>query len=663
MKILRLVLRNFKGVRNFTLDTQGGNVEVFGDNATGKTTIADAFSWLLFDKDSQNKATFDIKTLDENNNPLHGLEHEVEAVLEVGGKQLTLRKVYKEKRTKKRGSATAELTGHTTDHYIDGVPTGTKKEYVDKVAEIADEDVFKLLTNPSYFNEQLHWQDRRKILLQVCGDISDQEVIASDKSLAALPEILQGRKLEDHRKVITARRAEINKELERIPVRVDEVQRNLPDISAIKPNALASDMEKLRMERQEKERELSRIQSGGEVAEKRLQLREIEAELLQLKNEHQAQTTEMVGEKQRRLTQLKGQILELSNSISHFKRQKENYLADIAELEAKNTQSRDRWHQVNDQQFEFEQDDTCPTCGQGLPQEKLDAAREKALAKFNQDKAEKLEAISADGKRNNARIVELREEIAELDKKIDNAATDAANNTKLIGDLQKEVDVLLVGVKDIAETPAYAKKLKEKEALEQTIADLQADNTEAIAEVRADMTVIDQGITALEEAAAKVKQHEQGQKRIEELKAQERTLAAEFERLEKELYLTEQFVRSKVTLLEERINSKFKLARFKLFDVQVNGGVVECCETTYQGVPYSTGLNNAARINVGLDIINTLAEHYGFSAPIFIDNREAVTQLIDTKGQVISLIVSEKDKKLRVELEESKEPGTLKEVV
>ena len=120
------------------------------------------------------------------------------------------------------------------------------------------------------------------------------------------------------------------------------------------------------------------------------------------------------------------------------------------------------------------------------------------------------------------------------------------------------------------------------------------------------------------------------------------------------MYLTEEFIRTKVRLLEEKINSKFKLARFKLFEVQVNGALAETAETMYNGVPYSN-LNNGARLNIGLDIINTLAEHYGFEAPIFVDNAEAVTQLIPTTGQQIRLIVSAQDKKLRIELAEKKE--------
>lgn len=83
------------------------------------------------------------------------------------------------------------------------------------------------------------------------------------------------------------------------------------------------------------------------------------------------------------------------------------------------------------------------------------------------------------------------------------------------------------------------------------------------------------------------------------------------------------------------------------------------CETLYEGVPYGSGLNNAAKINVGLDIINTLSEHYGILAPIFVDNAEAVTKFINVDAQLISLVVSEKDKQLRVELD----PIELKEAI
>ena len=297
MKLLTHRLTNFKGIRDFTLDTQGQNMNIYGENATGKTTLYDAFLWLLFNKDSQNKTDFAIKTLDENGNEIHGLEHAVETVLALNGKSLTLRKVYSEKWTKKRGAAKKEFTGHTTDHFIDGVPV-KKGEYDARIANIASEDIFKLLTSPTYFNEHLHWQDRREILLQVCGDISDGDVLDSLATLQnkdqilALTNILNTRSLDDHRKIIQARRTEINKELDKIPVRINEAELAMPDISTInKPEALPKDIALVKESVQKENQKLARLESGGEVAEKTKKLREIEAEIIRLQNEAQRRAT------------------------------------------------------------------------------------------------------------------------------------------------------------------------------------------------------------------------------------------------------------------------------------------------------------------------------------------------------------------------------------
>ncbi|SFR15383.1 AAA family ATPase [Desulfoscipio geothermicus] len=662
MKILKLSLKNFKGIRSFTLDTRGGNIDIYGDNATGKTTLFDAFIWLLFDKDSQNRKDFDIKTLDQNGQPFHGLEHEVEGVFDIGGRTIALRKVYAEKWTKKRGSAEKTFTGHTTDYYIDGVPV-KKNEYTARIADIADEEAFKLLTNPLYFNTQLHWQDRRKILLQVCGDISDEEVIASDKSLSRLPDILQGRKLEDHRKVIAARRAEINKELDRIPVRIDEVQQYLPNITDIDPEKTAQKISTLKEAVKEKELQIARIESGGEIAEKTKALREVESQLLEIKNKHRSKYESWVQEQQKQLNEarerfynLQGDIKSLERSLASNQEAAQRYQKQMDEL-------RQEWHRVNAQEFTFEQDDTCPTCGQPLPAEKLAEAREKALARFNREKAERLESISAQGKELKAKAGELVAENAEIEKKLKDARAKLVDAEAAVNSLQKEVESLRQAMDGYADDPAYVQALNQKQELEAAIAALKGGRREEIQRVREEIAYLEQQIRQAESALADIERFNMGQKRIEELKEQERRLAAEFEKLEGELYLTEQFIRTKVNLLEEKINSRFKFARFKLFDVQVNGGVVECCETIYNGVPYSSGLNNAARINVGLDIINTLSEYYGFTAPIFVDNREAVTKLIETRAQVISLIVSEADKKLRVEYPETESKLDMREAV
>ena len=180
LTINKLTLKNFKGIKDFTLEPNG-NTSVFGDNGTGKTTVQDGVSWLFFGKDSQGKSDFQLKPVTKDGQERHNLETEVEGGFEYNNKTIVLRKRFYEKYTKKRGTAKQEFTGHTTDYFIDGVPA-KKKGYDSKIAEIIDINAFKLVTNPMEFNH-LHWTARRQILLEMCGDVTDQDVIDSDKNL------------------------------------------------------------------------------------------------------------------------------------------------------------------------------------------------------------------------------------------------------------------------------------------------------------------------------------------------------------------------------------------------------------------------------------------------------------------------------------------------
>ncbi|MBE0430075.1 MAG: AAA family ATPase [Thermoleophilia bacterium] len=644
LRLSSLKLRNFKGIRDLTITPGGGDADVFGDNATGKTTLFDAFLWLLFDKDSQNKKDFSIKTLAATGAvERHGFEHEVEGVLNLDSKTLTLRKAYYERWTKKRGSAERTFEGHTTDYYIDGVPA-KKSEYTARVAEICDEGVFRLLTDPSYFNQVMRWTDRRALLLEVCGDITEADVIASDIALAKLPDVLAGRSIDDHRKVIAARRATINKELERIPVRIDEVSQGLPEVAESR-GSIESSLKKIRTTAQDKHQERARLKAGGQVAEKRRQLSEAKAELQMIENAAQAKADEERRAAQQAAGDLTYRIDTLTQKIERHENTIASNLNTVRRLEADMEKLREKWRTIDAETFEKdmeEHDTVCYACGQDLPAEQIEAARQKALAAFNRSKAEGLEKIDAEGKETKQRAGELsldnerlRKEIQELEAERDKLAEKKANAPAI-----EDVPVSL---------PAeHASTEEEISKLEAEIASLGEGNTEALATVDAEIADLKAQISELEAKLAQVDQREKSQERIRELAAKERELAAEFERLEKELHLCETFIKTKVGLLEEKINAKFQLARFKLFEVQINEGVKECCETLVNGVPYSD-LNNGSRINVGLDIINTLSEYYGFTAPIFVDNAEAVTALSDTRGQLIRLVVSGADKDLRVE--------------
>ena len=641
IRLQRLTLSNFKGIKALTLDLAGKSASIYGANATGKTTIYDAFLWLLFDKDSQNKSAFNIKTLDADGEPLHGLDHEVEAVLLVDGKELTLKKSYKEKWTKRRGSATAEFTGHTTDYYIDGVPA-KKSEYDERIAELVKEDVFKLLTSPTYFNEQLHWQDRREILLEVCGDISDDDVIASDKALSNLPKILQGRTLDDHLKVIASQRKMINKELEQLPTRIDEVMRGLPDVSDIDPALLPQELKETGEAIKLKETEIAKLKTGGGVAAKARKLDELESEIVKLKAEAHRATDSAVHAKRQELGPIRLAMMDCKSEIEQAQMDIGTLKGELTRLDAEIPKLRDEWHAVNGQQWDG--NEICPTCGQPLPPEEIETTR----AAFNRWKANELEQITAKGQ-------ELSERRCDAKRAIERAQ---ALLTELETGLQKltvKESALLVAIEELQtasyDIPGLTKKLDQRQKLEAEIEAIEAGGSEAVEKAEAELDELRSTYQRLEAERALIHRHNQGQERIEELKTQERELAAEYEQLEEQLYLCEQFTRAKVSLLEDKINSRFEMARFKLFEQQINGALNEVCDTTYKGVPYSD-MNNAARINTGLDIIRTLSKHYKFAAPIFVDNAEAVVQLLPIDSQVIRLVVSGADSTLRIERDE-----------
>lgn len=657
MRLHRLRLTNFKGIRSFELTPHGQNLAVYGDNGTGKTTLVDAFMWLLFDKDSQNRKDFELKTIGPDGEPIHNLEHEVEAELELDdGRRIVLRKVYQEKWTKRRGQAQREFAGHTTDHYVDGVPV-KKSDYDALIADIADEKLFRLLTDPTYFNEHLHWQDRRKLLLEVCGDVTDEEVIASDPQLKDLPQILQGRSLEDHRKVILARRTEINKELDRIPVRIDEVQRALPDLSDLDREALLAERDRLQAERQAKEQERARIEAGGEIAELQRRLAEIRTAMLEVEQKARGGLDEQLRDLRREWYEVANQRDAKAAEIQRLEREAKEAADEAERLGRQMDELRSKWFEVNNQQYAgsppAEVSDTCPACGQPLPLEHVEAARERAMAayeeqvaRFNANKAATLERISSEGKALAERRKAADQRREQILAQLETARAEHDQLAAKVDELKRTIDSLQAA--SPAMPPEYDRLVAEKEQVETSIARVREDKAVALQAVEQALKAIDDRLYFIGIELGRFEQRERGLARIAELEAEEKRLTQEFEELERQLHLCDLFVRAKVRLLTDRINSRFKLARFKLFDVQVNGGVAETCETTYQGVPYSS-LNHGSRLNVGLDIINTLAERYGFAPPVWVDNAESVTRILPTRGQQIRLVVSAADKTLRVE--------------
>jgi len=361
MTLIKLTLRNFQGIRHFDFEPKGNDSSVFGNNATGKTTLNSAFTWLLFGKDSQNKADFAIKTLDAEGAVIPGLDHEVEGVFELEGKTLTLRRVYHEVWTKQKGSANKEFRGHSTDYFIDGVPV-KEKDYKDRITNIINEQTFRLLSDPCYFNEILSWNERREILIKSVGDISDEEVVATDKALATLPDILDSHKIDDYKKIITARKKAINEELGKLPVRIDEIQRGLPVAGQL---TISNDLKDLKGRRNTKAQELAILTAGGGIADKVKQLREIEAELIQIQKKHWLKNAEEVQAAKVELRKRQDKADDLRAAARTSKRLMLENNSEIETLDKVIKSLREKWQGIYAQGFNTE--DYCPTCGQLLP--------------------------------------------------------------------------------------------------------------------------------------------------------------------------------------------------------------------------------------------------------------------------------------------------------
>ncbi len=648
LKLNSLRLRNWKMFTEFTFSPDGKSVNVYGKNGVGKSTLMDAFMWLFFDKDSLNRKDFDIKPLNESGDPAHRLEHEVEATIAVDGTPVTLRKVFREKWTKKRGASAESFEGHETAYFVVDVPK-SKTDYEKRIAQIIDEKTFRLLADPRYFNEVLHWTERRNLLIEICGGVSDEEVISADERLSALSEILGSRTLEEHRKTIQAQHTRINKELKEIPVRVSEVERNLPEASGKDLKSLDAEIAKARETRKQLAEQLARIEQGGGVAEKQAELISFRSKMADMEARARRAREDLLAGKRRALQDAQFAMSQAERSYRTLSKEVEAKKQEVYVLNANLEQLRKRWFAIDEEEFAWEGETVCYACGQPLPEDRLEAARDKALEAFNLSKSQRLEANQAEG---TAAIARRKALEAEAVKYRDEAALQQnkmAEQQAIIAALQGEI--AKIPADGAIADPEYHQLAMRRDALVLQIEELKSGMSADAEPVQKELAVLEQRIAELEEQKYRHEARERGLKRKKDLLKQEKLLTAEYESLSKELYLTEEFVRVQARMLESKVASQFSFVRFKLFNQLISGGLEEVCEATVNGVPYSKGLNNSAKIQAGIDIINTLSKHYGFVAPIWLDNRESVTWIPKMEAQVISLIVSPEDKELRIETE------------
>lgn len=653
LKIIDLTLKNFKGLKDFSLKADGSDLFVEGGNATGKTTLFDSFTWLLFGKDSLNRSKFEIKTLDEDGEVAqHGLEHSVEGIFSIDDNKLKLRRVLMENWTKKRGESQKKFTGHTNKYYVNDEPV-RKGKFDEVVSEIISEEAFRLLTNPLYFNEHLSVKERRETLIEIAGSVSDDEVSKGNEALEKFVDKLEGRTVEGYKKIINEKRKKLNKEIDKIPIRIDEINISLPDIAGLDGESLQNQYKHYEEEITGLHDGINDIRSGASVNEKRKELSDIDLKVSELKNAHGREVNENINKLQLGVQENEANIKLNQQTIDNEKQQIDSYKVQITRIDEYVESLRDQYRKEMATKIEYQADDICPTCSQDLPAEQVEEAKNKAEENFNVNKSKKLEDIQAEASNEKKRSDDLKELIDKSVRKIEKYKKEIESATSKVQKLNSELKQVKSNVTSIEDNEDYKKLMEKKLEVEKQITTIQDSNSKSVEAVQDQISQVKDKQRFVQEDLNKLNMAEKGKERLKELEEQEKNLNEKLEELDGLLFTAEEFERRKVDLLESKINKKFKFARFQLFEKQINGGYNDVCKTLYNGVPYDAGLNNASRINVGLDIINTLSSHYNFSAPIFIDNAESVVNLIEIEAQTISLVVKDKPS-LEVKKNESK---------
>lgn len=673
IKLKSLHLENFKGIKSLDVDF-GDKTKIKGQNAAGKTTVFDAFTWLLFNKNSAGEEKFNVRPLDSDGKRIDNVEIKVVAVLDVDGKEVELSKVQKQKWVKKRGTDVTELQGNENLYEIDGYPK-SEVDYKTYISSMVAEDLFKMLTNPQYFSS-MKWKDQRDILMRFVSDISDVELAQGNPEFADLiPELEKAPSTDDIQKKFSKALSEWKKKQAEIPVRIDELSKSLVQIDNAEQELAKADLE----------RRIAEL--DGKITNTGSAVCDLMSEEMQLQFDMSGIMQTMNRELSNKRSGIDAELFVCKTELDHFKstiplreRQIESNKSVIEAAEKKRSELGVEYNAekakvfdetpyiFHEEEWQFDENSTiCKSCGQVLPADKIEQikaefeqrkANTKARAeleleyqrsKFDEQKKATLERIKSAGFEQKHLIEDLTAKNEQLQTEIESLKKQEQETLAKQNELSKQLEELPKEA-DYSQNAEYVKlKARHDEVTAQI--DSMKSSTDDADTFKAEKETLIAELDSVKAEIAKASKNIEIEERIGELEAEQKEVGQKVADQEKMLYLLESFIRAKMMKISDSINQHFKTVNFKLFDMQLNGGMKECCECTVNGVPYST-LNSGHRIIAGLDIIHSLSELYGVTAPIFIDNAESLNEfnVPDMAAQMILLAVSD-DKELKVEVE------------
>ena len=643
-----LTLCNFKGEQARTTAFNSDVTTIAGGNGLGKSRHFDAFIWLLFGKDAHDRKDYEIKTR-VNGEELHKCECSVTGVIDVDGETITLKRSFVEDWVKPRGQVEQVYKGNHTECWWNDTPVNVS-EYDKRIQSIIDSSVFKMITNPAFF-VGMKWQLQREQLFQLAGVITDAEIAAGNPHFSVLLDVISGKSLTDHKKELAARKKRFTEELKQIQPRIDQTQKMKPepeDFAAIEAQITEIDKQIAEIDAQiaDVNTAIRKQYEAEQVKQSRVNELTTQAQQVVFDAKTKAQDAAYEANAQRR--EIANEIKTLQSQLEVNKRNCTAIQVDIARIhrdidKCKGEQYtlRESWHKENAKEYSGET--TCPHCGQALPDDMIAKAKDV----FDKAKIGNLTDITNKGKSLGEKIAQLEADAAQMQKYVD----EYREENKGLDECVKAAQATLETLPEKATAEVVPDNIPEWVDLQKQIADIKAtistDNTgvdtSALQAAKADWN---RQRNELSTRLAKRGAIKRCDDEITNLEARGKELSQAIADIERDEYTVEQFTRAKIDECEKRINAKFKFVTFRLFDYTLDGNAVETCIPLCDGVPYG-GANTASQVNAGLDIINALCAYYGICAPIFIDNRESVNNIIPVQSQIINLVVTN-DNKLTV---------------
>lgn len=640
----RLSLKHFKGLETFEFEPLGNNATVSGQNGSGKTTLADALLWLLFGKDTRG-AKLNPKPLDQNNGELLGLEPTVEAELIINDTMVTLKRVQEEKWNTPRGQLEKVRGNDTTKYTIDGVPK-MEKEWKAYLETIGAENILQMLFDSTYFMK-MNWKNRREILVNMTG-LTDEEIIAKDPELKGIEKIIKEHTIDDYRKVLASRKKEIKRQIDGLPARIQEVTEMFAKAKADIGDQSADEIQEQVFEYEadvsEFQGKLNAIAAGNSALDHQEELSNLKIRLAEAQSAYLSSTNMETRSLQDDLNKQQRIVNEIRSLVAETEHKKSIVSTQINELAVYIENHLNEYYALRDQKFD-EHQKICPTCAQKLPDDQVKTM----VATFEQKRSQNMEENVAQGKAARDRRNAAETELAEIVNEYKRLSQKLAGAEETLNKINAELVFIESSTQKFEDTDPYKKIQDQIKIVQQKILNATTDTAVEEQELKEQIRQKRQLIAEAQAKFQRLASLSDYENRIEELKKEDAALKAQNQDVERELFLLDEFTRKKVSYLEESINSKFELVKFKLFNILKNGGLEEVCEATYNGIEYGTSLNTGARINCDLDIINTLSNEFGVSVPVFVDNTESVNDLHQIDSQMIELRVTE-NKNLKVEV-------------